>query len=100
LLVIQLTAAPLVVFADETFSFDIPQQPANTALTSFAQQAGISVLFQFDTVSGLTANRVIGKNTVADGVEILLEGLGQTANLEAGQLTVRVAKTRGGRTDA
>jgi iron complex outermembrane receptor protein len=94
LLVILLTAAPLVVPAADTFDFDIPQQPANTALTSFAQQAGISVLFQFDTVSGLTANRLIGKHTVADGVKILLEGLGLKANLKAGQLTIRVARKR------
>ena len=94
LLVILLTAAPLVVFADDTFDFDIPQQPANTALTSFAQQAGISVLFQFDAVSGLTANRLVGKHTVADGVKILLEGLGLNTNVKGGQLTVRVAKKR------
>ena len=69
---------------------DIPRQPANTVLTLFAQQAGM----------GLTANRVIGKHTVADGVKILLEGLGLEVNLKAGQLTVRVAENRGRRTDA
>jgi iron complex outermembrane receptor protein len=92
LLVILLTAAPLVVFAADRFDFDIPQQPANTALTSFAQQAGVSVLFQFDAVSGLTANRLVGTHTVEDGVRILLEGLGLETNLRAGRLTVRVAR--------
>jgi iron complex outermembrane receptor protein len=91
LLVILLTAAPLVAFADDTFDFDIPRQPANTALTSFARQAGISVLFPFDQVSRLTANRLVGKYTVADGVKILLDGLSLQTNLEKGQLTVRVA---------
>jgi iron complex outermembrane recepter protein len=88
------TAGPPVAFAADTFDFDIPQQPANTALTLFAQQAGISVLFQFDTVSGLTANQLVGKHTVADGVKILLQGLGLKTNLKAGRLTVRVAKKR------
>ena len=86
-----LTAAPAVAVAADTFDFNVPQQPANAALTSFAQQAGISVLFKFDAVSGLTANPVIGKHTVEEGVKILLEGLALKANLKAGRLTVRAA---------
>jgi iron complex outermembrane receptor protein len=87
-----LTTAPDVVFAADAVHFDIPRQPANTALTSFAQQAGISVLFPFDTVSGVTANKLVGEHTVADGVQILLEGLGLESTLKAGHLTVRVAE--------
>ena len=94
MLVILVTAASPVVCAADTFDFDVPQQPANTALTAFAQQAGISVLFQFDAVSGLTANPLVGNHTVAEGVKILLQGLGLKANLKAGRLTVRVAKKR------
>jgi outer membrane receptor protein involved in Fe transport len=94
-LVLLLTATPLGVFAADTLDFDIPQQPANTALTTFARQAGISVLFQFDTVSGLTTNRLVGNHTLADGMKILLAGLGLEANFMAGQLTIRVAKRRG-----
>lgn len=85
---------PLSAFAtdEETVEFDIARQPVNTALTAFARQAGIPVLFPFDRVSHLTANPLKGEYSVEEGLEILLEGIGLEAGFMAGQLTVRIAE--------
>jgi len=92
---VALTAALLVVvpdavMAEKRFEFDIPRQPVNTALTSFARQAGIAVLFPFDRVGHLTANPLNGEYSVEEGLEILLEGIGLKAHFRDGQLIVRI----------
>ncbi|HEY8521710.1 MAG TPA: TonB-dependent receptor, partial [Gammaproteobacteria bacterium] len=75
---------------DDELYFDIPAQRADVALTAFAQQASVSVLFPFDAVSRLRTNRVVGTYTVSEALEILLEGTGLSAVLQDGRLTVRV----------
>jgi iron complex outermembrane recepter protein len=65
-----------------TIMFDIPEQRADLALTEFAQQAGISVLFPFDVISQVTANRLVGEYGVEEGLEKLLEGTGLTTTIE------------------
>jgi iron complex outermembrane receptor protein len=78
-------------FAADKIPFDIPRQKANTALTVFARQAGVSVLFPSDPVRDLTANGLVGEYSADEGLRILLEGTGLDAALNAaGQLTVRV----------
>lgn len=62
--------------------FAIPKQRADLALTAFAQQADLIVLFPFDEVSGRTANRLEGTYEIEEGVAILLDGTGLTAVLE------------------
>ncbi|HEY8521625.1 MAG TPA: TonB-dependent receptor [Gammaproteobacteria bacterium] len=76
--------------------FEIPEQRADMALTTFAQQADLVVLFPFDEVSEMTANRLVGEYELEEAATILLRGTGLTAVLEGGrQLVVRV--TKGGR---
>ncbi len=60
--------------------FDIPRQRADIALTRFAQQAGIPVLFPYDTVSKRTANPLSGEYPISDGLKILLDGTGLVAH--------------------
>jgi iron complex outermembrane recepter protein len=78
-------------------SFAIPAQRADLALTQFAQQAHLSVLFPYEEVSRLKANRLEGHYSVREGVDILLKGTGLTASLESdGQLVVRVDPSSAG----
>jgi iron complex outermembrane receptor protein len=71
--------------------FEIPKQQADAALTAFAQQANVTVLFPFDEVSKITANRLVGQYGIEEGAAVLLDGTGLTAVLENDQqLVVRV----------
>lgn len=77
-------------WAGEALRFDIPRQEADTALTLFAQQAGVRVLFPYDTLSRLMANELVGEYRLEDGLEILLSGTGLEATpSSSGQITVR-----------
>lgn len=71
--------------------FSIEAQSADAALTAFARQAGLSVLFPYDAVAKIDANALIGAHRIADGLRILLEGTGLEANLQRGdRLSVRL----------
>ena len=76
--------------------FDIPPQRADDALTMFAQQADISVLYQYDEAKQYYANRLQGKYTVSDAAVILLEKTGLTAAFdEQGHLIISTAYDEG-----
>ena len=60
----------------EPVHFDIPQLRADQALTRFAEQADLTLIFPFDEVREKTANRLIGKYPKEEAVEILLAGTG------------------------
>ncbi len=73
--------------------FEIPSERADQALTLFAQQAGVSVLFPYDEVSRIDANALHGTYGVGEGLQVLLKGTGLRAKLDRrGQLTVQVEK--------
>lgn len=75
--------------------FQIAEQRADKALTDFARQADVSVLFPYDTVSTLTANALIGVYELNEGLRILLDGTGLDAALEGDeQLTIRIRESR------
>ena len=61
---------------DKEFDFDIPQQAAPTALTEFAEQADLTLVFPDDVVREKSANALIGKYTLQEGIDILLAGTG------------------------
>lgn len=82
---------------DEKVRFEIPAQRADGALTSFARQASVSVLFPFDAVSGIETNGLVGTYSVSEGLEILLEGTGLWAVVDDGRLIVRVTDKLGER---
>ena len=63
---------------EKRFEFDIPAQAAHTALTEFAEQADLTLVFPDDVVRRKSANALIGSYTLQEGVDILLAGTGLT----------------------
>lgn len=61
---------------DSEILFDIPQQRADTALTRFGEQANLTLVFPYDDVQGVTANRLVGSYRLRDGINRLLRGTG------------------------
>ncbi len=81
-------------WADDSreIAFSIEAQRADTALTAFARQAGVSVLFPFDAVAKIQAKELVGTYRIADGLRVLLEGTGLEATLQGGdRLSVRLS---------
>ena len=58
--------------------FNIPQQRADLALTQFAEQANLTLLFPFDGVRDRMANALTGEYTLDEAIEVLLAGTGLT----------------------
>lgn len=71
-------------------SFDIPQQRADLALTQFAEQADLTLIFPFDEVKEKTANRVVGLLSIEEAVNILLQGTGLKPTL-SNQVVLNIA---------
>ena len=75
---------------DDIIPFYIPQQRADTALTLFAEQANLTLVFPFDQVKDKTANRLVGDYPVQAAVELLLHNTGLTP-LFSDQLVLNIA---------
>ena len=60
--------------------FTIPQQSADHALTQFAEQVNLTLIFPYDEVRKKTANALLGSYTVTEGIRILLQGTGLHAS--------------------
>ena len=56
--------------------FDIPRQRADLALTQFAEQAGLTLLFPFDGIRERMANKLEGEYLLDEAIERLLAGTG------------------------
>ena len=70
--------------------FSVPAQRADKALTAFARQAGITLVFRFESAWRKQANAVVGRYTLAEGLEILLRGTGLQGSVESGvRLVIR-----------
>ena len=54
--------------------FDIPAQPAASALNEFAKQADITLIFSYDLVAGESIRPLKGRYTVDVGLTRLLSG--------------------------
>lgn len=67
---------------DKVVIFDIPQQRADLALTQFAEQADLTMVFPDELVRGKTANRLVGGYLIEDAVDILLQGTGLTPTFQ------------------
>lgn len=80
-LVLLFTVLPPTVSADEVtadnlIQFDVPEQRIDLALTQFAAQANITLLFPTDRMGDLVSNELAGSYSVSEGAEILLAGTG------------------------
>ncbi|WP_346838443.1 TonB-dependent receptor [Microbulbifer sp. SAOS-129_SWC] len=81
----------------ETELFNIPRQRADIALTAFAEQADLTLIFPFDDVRKVQAQRLVGSYPIDEGVAILLEGTGLKAMVgDDGQLTITAGHPIGG----
>jgi iron complex outermembrane receptor protein len=58
------------------YDFNIPQERADLALTSFAQQADLTLIFPYDKIKGITAQRLFGNYSIDEAIEILLLNTG------------------------
>ncbi|MDC1512869.1 TonB-dependent receptor [Porticoccaceae bacterium] len=80
---------------DDIIPFYIPQQRADTALTLFAEQANLTLVFPFDKVREKTANRLVGDYPVHTAVKLLLDNTGLTPTF-SDQLVLNIAiETKG-----
>jgi len=75
---------------NKSIHFNIPQQRADLALTQFAEQADLTLVFPFDDVREKTANRLVGEYLIEDAVDVLLSGTGLTPTLK-NQLVLNIA---------
>lgn len=69
--------------SSDPIAFDIPAQPMSTALKTFADQAGVQLLYRTDAVSDITARPVQGSLDKRQALQQLLEGTGLEAVFSA-----------------
>lgn len=58
----------------EDMLFDIPAEPAASALNEFAKQADVTLIFSYDLVAGENTHSLQGRFTVDAGLTLLLSG--------------------------
>jgi len=63
---------------DEPILFSIAPQRADLALTEFAEQADLTLVFRFEDINNKYANRLTGEYSLEAGINILLAGTGLT----------------------
>ncbi|WP_308364300.1 MULTISPECIES: TonB-dependent receptor [unclassified Microbulbifer] len=81
----------------EKTPFNIPRQRADIALTEFAEQADVTLIFPYDKVREVSAQRLVGSYPIDEAVEILLRGTGLKAMVgDDGQLTITAGHPIGG----
>jgi hypothetical protein len=64
-------------------NFELPAQPAATALLAFAKQAGVEVLFSYDDLKKVQSTSVVGSFEPDAALALLLRGTGFAATLKA-----------------
>ena len=93
---ILLGTIPVLASDHRVIAFDIPSQRADRALTEFAKQAGVTLVFPFDLVSRTRANALVGRFAAADGLTVLLEGTGlKGVNRGASQIAIEEIENTG-----
>jgi TonB-dependent receptor len=81
---------------DDVIAFDIPRQRADLALTRFAEQADVTLIFPYDKVSGITANSLVGEYSIEEALQRLLSNTQlQTAVSDRGQLSIVLKEPEG-----
>jgi outer membrane receptor for ferric coprogen and ferric-rhodotorulic acid len=71
-----LGAVPMAVYAQASYSFNLPAQPLADALRALGSQAGVNVAFDPATVQGRNAPALQGNYAVQQALDQLLEGSG------------------------
>lgn len=70
--------------AEAARAYRIDAQPLASALSEYARQADVQVLYAYEPLRGLRAPAVIGQYSREDALRRLLEGSGLTASFERG----------------
>lgn len=70
--------------AAQQFEFRIPAQRVDRALTAFARQAGITLVFCFESARRKQASALVGRYTLDEGLGVLLRGTGMLGSVEIG----------------
>jgi iron complex outermembrane receptor protein len=87
-----LLAAPVLAISDSA-PFNISAQPLPSALTAFAEQSKMQVLYQYGAVKGVDANAVMGTLYTHLALAKLLEGTGLEAVFSSDTaVTIRAAR--------
>jgi iron complex outermembrane recepter protein len=81
----------------QAVELDIPAQPLDSALTDFAEQAGIRLLYDASLTRGMSGGSALkGDYSVSDGLQRLLQGSGLTFSIGAdGTVTLIPAPASG-----
>lgn len=90
-----LALTSFVTYAEshKQYQFQLPQQRADQTLTQFAEQADLTLVFQYDHVAKVTTNAVSGQYTVAQAIELLLQDTDLVATIGAeGLLSIKNKK--------
>ena len=83
--------------SEQKIHFNIPAQRADLSLTTFAQQARLTLIVPFDLVKTRTTNKLEGEYGVEEAIRILLRGTGLQAQAGAdNQLSIAVDQPSGG----
>ena len=82
---------------DDTIPFNIPQQRADTALTQFAEQANLTLVFPFEQLKDKTANRLVGDYPIATAINLLLRNTGLTPRFSDQLVLTIVSEPKGKR---
>jgi len=94
-LILPLVTASFTTYAESTeqHKFEIPQQRADQTLTQFAEQADLTLVFQYDQVANITTNAISGVYTVSEAIELLLRDTDLVATIGAeGLLSIKNKK--------
>lgn len=70
----------------ERYQFDIDPQPISDAMVSLALQRGLNIVFLADLTENLSANPVKGRYTLAEALDLLLDGSGLRARISNNRL--------------
>ena len=79
-----------------SYVFNIPSQPVEQALDSFAKQTGLLLLFPYDQVQSIETSSLAGKYSIEKALSILLQGTGLSSDLTKGGV---IAISRNGLND-
>ena len=98
---LSIACVPYVQSAElnNAISFNIPQQRADLALTQFAEQADLTLIFSLDKVTDTTANKLNGNYSVEQAIKLLLENTALIATVSSQGLLSINNKDNLGKTD-
>jgi TonB-dependent receptor len=78
---------------DQINQFNIDVQSADESLIQFAQQANLTIIFPFSKVKNNTANALIGRFSVREGIEALLKDTNLSATFDKnGALSISLSE--------